>query len=80
MRELADSYVVVPVDQKENGFHGMIQLNKTGAFFWNQLQEDCTKEDLINAVLEKYDATREEAERDVNRFIETVTKAGVLCE
>lgn len=80
IRELADSYVVVSVDQKKNGFHGMIQLNKTGAFLWSQLQKVHTREALVCAVLEQYDATKEEAEENVDRFIQTLKKAGILCE
>ena len=36
------------------------------------------KQELIDLFLEKYDASREDAEADVNTFIENLSKAGIL--
>ena len=73
MKELAGRYVVLPV-----GFQGMIQMNVTGGFLWECLSEERTKQELIDLFLEKYDASREDAEADVNTFIENLSKAGIL--
>ena len=60
------------------GFQGMIQMNVTGGFLWECLSEERTKQELIDLFLEKYDASREDAEADVNTFIENLSKAGIL--
>lgn len=39
LRKVADSYVVVPVGKATVDFNGMINLNETGAFLWQQLQK-----------------------------------------
>lgn len=55
-----------------------IQMNVTGGFLWECLSEERTKQELIDLFLEKYDARREDAEADVNTFIENLSKAGIL--
>ena len=78
MKELAGRYVVLPVGGEPEGFQGMIQMNVTGVFLWECLSEERTKQELIDLFLEKYDASREDAEADVNTFIENLSKAGIL--
>lgn len=79
MREMAGKFVVVPVDSTEHGFHGVIQMNKTGAFLWRQLEKkDQQKEELIDAMLETYDTTPEDAKRDVELFLAKIDAAGIL--
>lgn len=79
MREMAGKFVVVPVDSSEHGFSGVIQMNKTGAFLWRQLeQQNLQKEDLIAAMLETYDTTPEDAKRDVELFLARIDAAGIL--
>ena len=67
MKELAGRYVVLPVGGEPEGFQG-----------WECLSEERTKQELIDLFLEKYDASREDAEADVNTFIENLSKAGIL--
>lgn len=78
MKELAGRYVVLPVGGEPEGFQGMIQMNVTGGCLWECLSEERTKQELIDLFLEKYDASREDAEADVNTFIENLSKAGIL--
>mgnify|MGYP007095657831 FL=1 len=36
-REIAGSYIVVPVGKEASEFNGMITLNESGSFFWDCL-------------------------------------------
>ena len=38
LRKVADSYVVVPVNKMTLDFNGIINLNETGAFLFEKLQ------------------------------------------
>mgnify|MGYP003254028954 CR=1 FL=1 len=78
MREVAGKYVVVPVGEGASTFKGMIQMNGLGAFLWNQLKEGQTKETLVEAVLEHYDASPAQAETDVQTFLTQLLNAGIL--
>ena len=47
----------------------MIKLNETGAFLFEQCKNAFTREQLIEALLNEYDAERAMIERDVDIFI-----------
>ena len=69
IQKVGDSFVAVPVGEASRHFHGMVRLNESGAFVWNLLMEkDCTKEELVDALLEKYDVDRDTAQGDVERI------------
>mgnify|MGYP000709520331 CR=1 FL=1 len=36
LREVAGVFAAVPVEGESRQFHGMIQLNETGAFLWKK--------------------------------------------
>ena len=71
IRELADHYVVVSISTEKTSFQGMIQLNETGAFLWKQFSTETDKESVIKNLLDTYDVTPEQAEKDVENFIQT---------
>ena len=81
IQKVGAAYVAVAVGETSKRFHGMIRLNETGAFLWNKLAEkDCTEADLVDALLEEYELTREVAERDVHKMIEDLKKYPVLVK
>lgn len=48
----------------------MITLNDSGKFLWEQLQDDKTEEDLLQAVVANYeDVDQEEAKRFIADFV-----------
>ena len=69
IREVAGSYVVVPVGKRADEFNGMVHLNETGAFFWNIAEKGCTREELIKEGLDVYEVSRELITKDVDKFI-----------
>lgn len=78
-RNIAGSEIVVPVGKKALEFNGMITLNESGAFFWDCLKEETTKEKIVKKVLEIYDVTPEKANDDVEKFI-TMLRENELLE
>lgn len=78
IRKVAGEYVVVPVGDAGRGFHGMIQLNDTGAFLWEQCCRKTDKEQIVQAVTEKYEIDEITAKRDVESFLEKLARAGIL--
>lgn len=60
--------------------HGMITLSESGLLLWNRLQEECTEEDLVQAILAEYAIDRETAAADVRAFLAQMDKVGILCK
>ena len=69
LRQIADTWVVLPLGDATLDFNGMITLNETGSQLWSLLEKGCEKQDLVNALLDEYDVTREQAEADVEEFL-----------
>lgn len=78
LRKVADSYVVVPVNRMTLDFNGIINLNETGAFLFNLLQNGIEKQELIDKMLAEYDVTQQKAEADIDSFIQKIKDADIL--
>ena len=78
IQKVGGSYVAVPVGETSKHFHGMIRLNETGAFLWNQMVgTDKTEAALVDALLAEYDVSREIAERDVHTVVTLLLENGI---
>ncbi|WP_449077759.1 PqqD family protein [Ruminococcus sp.] len=78
LRKVADSYVVVPVNSLTLDFNGVINLNETGAFLFEQLQKGIEKDELIAKMISEYDVTKEKASTDIDIFINKLKDANVF--
>ena len=74
INKLGGGYVVVTVGEASGDFNGLIRLNNTGAFLWENIRDGLnTKEKLIRAMLDYYDDLDEEtARKDLDEFLEAV--------
>lgn len=80
LREISGAWVVVPVGQASVDFNGLINLNETAAFMWQGLSNNITPCELVSAITEKYDVSKEKAEADVSAFIDKLREADLLDE
>lgn len=78
IKEVASSFVVVPVGKNLVDFSSMITTNETGAFLWELLKEDRTVEDLTNALMAEYDVDEKTAHADVNEFVDALKQKKVF--
>ena len=79
LRNVSEAYVVVATGEAAKSFNGMITLNTTGAFLWQQLAKGCKDEaELVDKLLAEYDVDRTQAEADVNAFTARIKDAGLL--
>ena len=79
LKKVADSYIVVALGGDVVDLNTIISLNDTGAFIWKQLENDTTKETIVSAMLDENEVTEEQAQNDVDAFIEKMTEAGLLA-
>ena len=76
LRQVADTWVVMPIGQEMLDFNGMLTLNETGAFLWQKLQEGGDVDSLVAALTGEYDVSAEVARVDVQAFLDKLVKAG----
>lgn len=78
--EIADKTVVIPVGDKTVDFSGIISLNETGAFLWDLLLSDVTRDTLTAALLNEYEIGKDTAEKDIEAFLQALREKDVLCD
>ena len=76
LRVVGGENVVVPVGAMSKVFHGMINLNDTGAFMWKFFSEEHTLEEGVAALCAEYGVEEERARNDVQKFMTTVQENG----
>ena len=78
LREMGGQAVVVSVGPASKVFNGMIKLNDTGEFLWNELKSDKSEEELVESMLAQYDVSEEVARQGVDNFIATLKSPGII--
>jgi hypothetical protein len=78
LREVGEGTVLVPTGERVVDMNGMVVLNDTGRFIWQQLGTATTPERIADALAEEYEVTPEDALTDVNEFIAELDRMRML--
>ena len=79
LRDVAGKTFVVATGELSKSFKGMITLNETGKYIWKLLENDTTKEAIVDAIMKDYNVEdRALVEGDVDRFINKLTGDNIL--
>ena len=63
-----------------SSFAGLVRSNSTAAFIVECLKTDTTKEQIVEAMYEKYDAPKDVLQKDVSDVLGKLRKVGALEE
>lgn len=80
LRQVANTWVVLPLGTADAAFDGMMKLNHSGAFLWQQMEQGKDFGALVDALTMEYEVSREQAEADVKEFLAKLIKAGCVQE
>ena len=80
LRQVVDSWVVLPLAEETLNFTGMMKLNDSGAMLWHVLEKDCSVEALTQALVSEYKITEDQAKEDAEYFIQKLMKIGCIEE
>ena len=78
LREVAGSWVVLPIAENVLEFNGMLSLNESGVELWRLLEKGNSREELVTYLTENYEVDYDQASADVDEFIATLEKAGCI--
>lgn len=76
LQDVAGNTVVLPV---EGNLNAMITLNSTGKFLWERLEQETTREALIQALLDAYEVDADTAAVCVDNFVAELKKNDFLA-
>lgn len=78
LRQVAQTWVVLPLGDTAFDFTSMIKLNDSGALLWHALEKNADKAYLIATLTAEYDVSEAQAAEDVDAFLEILLNAGCL--
>lgn len=77
VRMVGGKHIAVPVGKMSKEFHGMVNLNDTGAFLWNFFTAEHTVEEGVSALLGEFEVSEEIARADVEKFVTILIEKGL---
>ncbi len=83
IKEVAGSYVLIPVGQNVVDYRNILSTNKTGNFILEKLEEDYSYEELFSTVCVEYsaeDKEKEQVKQDLDEFLSELREKNLLCE
>lgn len=80
LREVAGEIIAIPVGKTALNFNGMICLNEVSAEIWKGLQEEQSKEEILERILQEFEVSREEAAADLEEFLQQLRQNDLLEE
>lgn len=80
VREIVGEYVMVPLGQGALEFAGMISTSETGAVLVDALNQDVSREELLERILSEYDVDEATAAADLDEFLDRLRKLNLLVE
>lgn len=77
-QHIGDEWAGVPVGKDSIDFEYMLHLNEVGHDIVEMLSADTTRENIIQGVLDTYDAERDEVEYHVDKMLAYLTEQGLV--
>jgi hypothetical protein len=79
MQNVGGEKLLVPLGAQMMELNGVITLNDTAACVWELLAEECSLDQLTEAVAERFDVATGIASADVQTFLDEITRLGLLA-
>lgn len=78
LRNLAGEWFLVPIRTTPADFRAIFNVNEVGASIWGELDGFRTLGSVLSDLLDRFDATREDVERDLVAFVGQLEAAGLV--
>ena len=78
LRNVDDIFFLTPSDDMEENEKKIVILNESSAFLWEKMADSFTADELVNALLDRYNVSDEIARQHVMEFISFLSENGCL--
>ena len=78
LKKLGNRFMILPLSDHNISADVILYTNEVGAFIYNHLENETTREDVLAAILAEYDVDRETALKDLNAFLDSMKEKGLL--
>lgn len=80
LKHVVGEYMLMPTGDNIGRFNGTVVLNEVSAFIWEKLQNPMSRDDLLTAILDKYNVEERNAAKDLDALLEKLKRFGVIEE
>lgn len=80
VREYLGEYVIIPSGRDLWNDRALFSVNGIGLYFLDLLKGGLDREAIVKKALEEYEVDRETLERDLDRFLKSLKRKGILKE
>ena len=80
LHNTGEDFVIIATDEATKNFNGIIKLNNMGGEIVGLLTTDISEEEIIKAIVEKYEVEYEIAREDILNLLDSLRKAGVILD
>jgi hypothetical protein len=77
-RRIGDEYVLVPLAGRGADLDSILNLNRVGTFIWEKLDGKRTGNDVVSALVARFEVRRSTAEADYLEFLTTLRGLGAV--
>nr|WP_296189926.1 PqqD family protein [uncultured Anaerobutyricum sp.] len=77
---IGDKNYIVAVGDKSEQYNCVITCNGTAFYLWELLREECSEQQLVDALLEEYEVSEKQARRGVIDTLNILRKNHLLNE
>lgn len=79
-RKIAGENLLVPVGEAAKEMNGMVRMNATAVFIWENINDCEHLDDLVKLICENFDVDEETATKDARDSVVSLFRAGMLIE
>lgn len=79
-RQIAGEHILVPISQTGADLQKVYMLNETAGAIWGLLARPLTREELVEALEEQYDAPEGSLPQEVETFVQDLLQRGFVTE
>lgn len=80
LHNTGEDFVIIATGEATKNFNGIIKLNNMGGEIVGLLTTDISEEEIIKAIVEKYEVEYETAREDILNLLDSLRKAGVILD
>ncbi len=78
LREIAGSFIVIPIGERVVEFNCLISLSESGAFLWRKIiNQSVDEKKLAECMANEYEVDEATAQADVYEFTSELIRAGL---
>ncbi len=78
LRQIANTWVVLPLAEEMVNFSGMLRLNDSGAMLWKAMEQGADEIAMSKLLVSEYGISESQAVEDVQAFLEKLLQIGCM--